>query len=348
MRACPSCGRSIPRNAVYCPYCTRRVRRPLPVYLSWQGLVGGLAAGLILSLLWAAFRVPPSARRVQNVPITQLVEVTRLVLIAPTPTITPLPTLQLGQNAGETRLASADQMIQVFVPAGPLLLGAAENDPDANPREQPQYTAYLSAFWIDQTEVINRHYRQCIAAGVCRSPANCFTEESDLTDEARSQFPVVCVTWQDAQDYCQWAGRRLPTEAEWEKAARGPSGWRYPWGAAAPNCQRANFDQGNGACVPGSAVAGHYSLGASPYGALEMAGNAAEWTADWYDEDYYTYTVEDNPQGRFTDTTRTVRGGSWSSTAAEIRTTARFGLDPDTVSSRLGFRCAQSAAGGKG
>jgi formylglycine-generating enzyme required for sulfatase activity len=350
MRTCPGCREAIPREAAFCPYCTWPIPQDMPNRILILGVVIGAIVGVILVLVGSALLSYRPLNWTLDVEVTEVVEVTRLVVLpvspTPLPTATSLPVPRLGENAGATRLASADGMTQLFVPAGPFLLGAAENDALAKQREQPQYIAFLSAYWIDQLEVTNRQFRQCVEANGCPIPAGCPLEAVDYADPARANFPIVCVSWAEAEAYCQWAGRRLPTEAEWEKAARGPDGWRYPWGVAEPDCQRANYDPGGGACTPQTAVAGLYGRGVSPYGVLDMAGNAAEWTADWFDENQYALALFNNPQGPETGQFKVVRGGSWSSTAAEIRTTARFGLTPETAIDQLGFRCAQSAREG--
>jgi formylglycine-generating enzyme required for sulfatase activity len=179
-----------------------------------------------------------------------------------------------------------DGMVMVYVPEGEFLMGSPSGQ--GNDDEHPQHTVYLDAFWIDQTEVTNAQYRKCLEAGVCRKPV-CW----DNSDYNAPDQPVVCVSWGDARTYCEWAGVRLPSEAEWEKAARGTDGRVYPWGNEAPICERANY----AVCVGKAASAGSYPAGVSPYGALDMAGNVWEWVADWYAGNYYSRSPARNPQG---------------------------------------------------
>jgi iron(II)-dependent oxidoreductase len=192
----------------------------------------------------------------------------------------------------------------VCVPAGEFLMGSTNDDPGAHVDEEPRHTVYLDAFWIDKTEVTNAQYRQCVEAGACWELI-CW-DDPDLN--APDQ-PAVCVTWEDAGDYAAWVGGRLPTEAEWEKACRGTDRRFYPWGNSLPNCDRAN----HGDCVGHSVAVGSYLGGASPYGVLNMAGNAAEWVADGYLRDYYSQSPARNPRGPESEQiARVWRGGHFS------------------------------------
>ena len=230
--------------------------------------------------------------------------------------------------------------------------------------EEPIHTVYLDAYWIDQTEVTNAQYQQCMEAGVCTGEpygfpfqrGDCPAGLDDPGCEAETYFgspeyasyPVVDVTWFDAVTYCEWAGKRLPTEAEWEKAARGTQALNFPWGDAFLE-KRANFcslncfspqaneayDDGYGNFSP----VGTYPDGASPYGVLDMAGNAVEWTADWYSMGYYEHSPYKNPVGPEDGDARVLRGGSAFSIPSDVRITRRVKMAPETQSA--GFRCVQ-------
>jgi eukaryotic-like serine/threonine-protein kinase len=245
-------------------------------------------------------------------------------------------------EAGATQVADADDMFMVYVPAGDFLMGAADDDPLAGDDERPQRTVTLDAFWIDQTEVTNAMYQQCEATGVCQAPiaVDSATRPDYYEDPDFANFPVTHVAWEDAQAYCGWAGRRMPTEAEWEKAARGTDGRLYPWGNEAPDNTRLNFDRFDG----DTSAVGSYAAGASPYGALDMAGNLYEWVADFYSETYYSEAPDTNPTGPEaatdpTDPKWSVRGGYWGSPGQYVRVSERDG-QPVNRPNWLGIRCA--------
>ncbi len=235
----------------------------------------------------------------------------------------------------QSRVSEADGMTEVFVPAGEFLMGTDEKGVQKN---RPAHVVYLSAFWIDQTEVSNAMFALCVEAGKCGPPMmgglNPYYGKSEYAN-----YPVVYVSWEAAKKYCQWAGRRLPSDAEWEKAARGTDGRLYPWGNQPPDMSLANFDNLIGESVP----VDRYPLGASPYGALNMAGNAREWVADWFHEFYYIVSPRENPQGPPSGSTKSLRGGSYLDDANEIRIFNRFFHPPASPGINRGFRCAQNA-----
>jgi len=227
-------------------------------------------------------------------------------------------------------------------------MGSTSADSEAEDDEKPQHTVYLDAFWIDKTEVTNAQYRKCVQAGDCQEPW-CWDDDHFNAPEQ----PVVCVSWHDAQSYCDWAGAWLPTEAEWEKAARGSDGRVYPWGDEF-DCSRGNFDdetEYDDYVVPGgegcdgyvtTAPVGSFPAGASPYGVLDMAGNVWEWVADWYGSDYYARSPSRNPQGPDSGDYKGLRGGTWFDYPERARCANRFGYNPDSGSNVNGFRCGMS------
>jgi formylglycine-generating enzyme required for sulfatase activity len=235
-------------------------------------------------------------------------------LSGPTPTqdlsITPTlgPTSQAPPTdaaLGDTWVRPIDQMVVIYVPGGTFPMGSEKSDRNAQSNEFPQHTIALDSFWLDQIEVSAGQFRQCIDAGACRVPL-CDWGNPTNDDNPQDSQPVVCVNWHGAQAYCEWVGARLPTEAEWEYAARGSQGHIYPWGNDAPSCDRANY----GDCVGGTTVTGSYPSGATWCGALDMAGNVWEWVADWYDENYYAESPFQNPGGPATGSRKILRGGS--------------------------------------
>ncbi len=226
-------------------------------------------------------------------------------------------------------------MVLLYVPAGEFRMGSAGTEQDAQLDEQPQHAVYLDAFWIDRTEVTNAMYAKCIQAGACQPPWQ--SSSSQFGNPRFANYPVAGMTWLRAKAYCEWAGRRLPTEAEWEKAARGTDGRLYPWGNAVPNSQLLNFD----AALGNTVEVGSYPAGASPYGALDMAGNLWEWVADWYQHDYYAHSPSTNPPGPEPQAYHSCRGGSWNSSAPFVRAAYRGNDDPGKCDGLAGIRCAR-------
>ncbi len=247
---------------------------------------------------------------------------------------------------GSTQISPKDGMVMVYVPAGEFLMGSAytgETQESKTERgrfiienEDPQHTVCLDAYWIDQTEVTQEMYALCVDAGECKQPT-C----ANVGDE----LPVICVAWKDANDYCTWAGRQLPTEAQWEKAARGTDGRIYPWGDSPATCEYAviNDGSGSGFCGEGNTVwpVGSKPKGASPYGAFDMAGNVWEWVVDWYAEDYYQDSPGENPIGPEDGLYRITRGGGeYDYYWYDVRTTTRTHRRMTWRDLNLGFRCA--------
>ena len=256
----------------------------------------------------------------------------------PTSTLVPPPCTEIGQSW----TSPLDGMTLVCVPAGDFLMGSTDADGNAYGDEMPQHTVYLDAYWIDQTEVTNARYARCVAAGACQAPESTQsrTRYSYYGNLQYADYPVIEVSWDDAVDYCAWAGRQLPSEAQWEKAARGTDGRIYPWGNQAPNANLLNYFHNLG----DTTAAGSYPDGASPYGALDMAGNVWEWTADWYDSDYYSSrTTWRNPAGPSSGDNRVLRGGSWNFYYSGYVRAADRGRDtPDDRYFYRGFRCRLS------
>lgn len=240
-------------------------------------------------------------------------------------------------GAGDVRISEMDGMEMVFVPAGEFEMGTALSDLRSDADEGPLHTIYLDEYWIDRTEVTNAMYNLCIAAGDCTEPAQSqYYLQSEYADH-----PIIGVSWDQARIYCGWAGRRLPSEAEWEKAARGTDGRLYPWGDSSPAGDLANFNQLVNLTTP----VGTYPKGASPYGALDMAGNAWEWTLDGYDPGFYSISPAQNPLSESPVNRRVLRGGNWDSNAEGIRSANRFWAYPGRNDTD-GFRCAQTDKNG--
>ena len=251
---------------------------------------------------------------------------------APPPEATTPPEPPAPPEGESPRVRPADGMTVVHVPDGEFLMGL-----DASPYsfERPEHIVYLDAYWIDQTEVTNAQYRACVEAETCTAPNS--WNDANLSGDDQPAF----ASWDDAQAYCEWVGARLPTEAEWEKAARGTDGRLYPWGGEEFDPSRANIQGPEDGYEP-TAPVGSFPTGASPYGALDMSGNAAEWASDWFMVEYYTQSPAQNPTGPPSGDydQRVIRGGSWHSGRDTARCIWRKGTP--LTSSEFGFRCVSN------
>lgn len=231
-----------------------------------------------------------------------------------------------------------DGMTLLYVHAGEFTMGSDDGKED----ERPAHIVYLDAFWIDQHEVTNAQYIQCVDTETCppRTTDNwsSYTRDSYYRNSEFDDFPVVFVSRYEAEAYCQWADRRLPTEAEWEKAARGTDGRAYPWGNNPPNDSLLNYNN----AVGDTTAVGQYLEGASPYGAFDMAGNVWEWVADGYDSKFYSNSPYANPMSPPSDVYNVLRGGSWVDTR-DVLTTVRLSDLLGRGNYYTGFRCAMDA-----
>jgi len=236
------------------------------------------------------------------------------------------------------QITGKDGAPMVLIPAGEFIIGSRDDDKSADNDERPAHSVYLDGFYIDQYEVTTSRYAEFFQE--TNRPAPAFWSEQVLKQHGRK--PVVGVHWNDAAAYCSWAGKRLPTEAEWEKAARGTDQRLYPWGNTVPNQQLANYNRGfefkNYEVLTD---VGSFEGGKSPYGAYDMAGNVWEWTADWYDESYYRTSPERNPKGPSSGEYRVFRGGSWGIASGNVRSADRDRNTPTIRSVNIGFRCAR-------
>jgi len=291
----------------------------------WQYMAGGAGLiGLLVVILWVSgvFK-PPAIVVPTKTPTNMMVSVTQEILHTVTP-IPPTPTKEL--RIGSTQLSPKDGMVIIYVPAGEFTMGSTEG----NSNEQPVHQVFLDAYWIDRTEVTNAMYKKCVEGGICTLPNSTIRYDDSMFVD----HPVTYVDWNQADAYCAWAGRGLPTEAQWEKAARGTDERNYPWGNQNPTCWAANFY----GCIENTSPVGYFGGGKSPYGAYDMTGNVWEWVADWYGS--YAAAVVTNPLGSSTGENRVLRGGSWYNNEYDIRTTYRLWNSPSFRNSLIGFRCA--------
>jgi formylglycine-generating enzyme required for sulfatase activity len=240
-------------------------------------------------------------------------------------TATPIP----------TRVREKDNAEMVYVPVGDFTMG---NDQGYNGKifadQRPEHPVDLDAFWIDKFEITNAKYQDCVAARECKAP--------DLGEDAsrfnQDEQPVVRVSWFDAAAYCNWVGARLPTEAEWEKAARGTDKWLFPWGNEF-DASKLNFKGQSDAPKP----VGSFRDSASPYGALDMSGNVWEWTSSMYKNYPYKYQDGREDMSDEESATRVVRGGAWDEGDDQATTTWRSHFTQGSRFYNTGFRCASSA-----
>jgi formylglycine-generating enzyme required for sulfatase activity len=366
----PEAGNEI---ETYDPAATPRpapgVRVPWWAWLAGGGLIGLVAlivvvAGLVSSgregegMLAFLAMDTPTVTQVQLVPTEKQIptlEDTKIPALTHTPTLTLAPTVTFTATItstpdytstpepGATMISPRDGMVLVYIPAGEFLMGSTNEEiydiytkcswcsENWYVSESPQHTVYLDMYWIDRTEVTNGMYRVCVDDGECDIPGGSYYEETDNDDH-----PVEYVSWYDAQTYCEWAGRRLPTEAEWEKAARGTDGRTFPWGEEI-DCEHAQYKGCGGRTIP----VGSLPAGASPYGVLDMAGNVWEWVADWYASGYYDVSPYNDPQGPSSGLYRVLRGGSWyyNEYFWDLRSAYRYRNEPDLTDEYGGFRC---------
>ena len=328
-----------------------------------------------LSLLMAVLTLAATGctSRVESTPEQMRAEGTVTVDVSeePTESAEPVPIeepMPESPSLGDTWTRSADGMVMVYVPPGEFEMGSDDDAVDYAQElcneeygdctagwfkdEQPAHTVSLDGFWMDRTEVSNAQYRLCVEAGACEAPGEASSRTRDVYygDSAYDDYPVIYVGWHQAAAYCEWAGGRLPTEAEWEYAARGPEGRAFPWGETFDgarlnycdvNCELdwkdAEVDDGYADTAP----VGSYPAGASWCGAQDLAGNVWEWVADWYEE--YSSERQVNPTGPSSGRLRGQRGGSWNNESVDTRGAYRSRNSPDGQSYNAGFRCARDS-----
>ena len=326
-----------------------------------------LAPGLTLSPLPAGQTVIPTRSPTVTPAIAPIVP--PAVSPAVSPAVPPL-----SATLGDAWSRPADGVMMVYVPGGAFEMGSddaalerarrmcIEYSTDAATAratcsrrafedEHPAHRVSITGFWLDRTEVTNASYRRCVAAGACTPPVErgSYTHASYYDDPLYDGYPVIWVTWQQAAGYCAWAGGRLPTEAEWEYAARGSQGRLFPWGDAFDGtrlnycdarCTAGPNDRRSDDGYEDTAPAGHYPDGASWCGALDTAGNVREWVADWYGK--YPAARQTYPTGPPSGESRIPRGGSWLDLPDDIRSANRGANAPDYTRHKVGFRCAEN------
>ncbi len=319
--------------------------RPPAVITGYALPIIGVVVIIILGLLAA----PSLRNRFSPAPVTEEISpgtATEPIDSTVTPSSASLPTDAEITNTGDVPM--------VFVPAGKFTMGSDADDALAECQkyrsdcdrswyedEEPPHIVSLDAFHIDSYEVTNALYAACVNAGGCQMPTETgsATRSSYYGNPEFDNFPVIYVNWNMANTYCEWRGARLPTEAEWEKAARGTEGHTYPWGEELDGTY-ANYNNDIG----DTTAVGNYETGKSPYGVYDMAGNVWEWVADRYLDTYYRNLPSSisNPLGPDSGRARVLRGGSWYDPADLIRTSVRL-AEPNPVDNNFGIRCAMDA-----
>ena len=343
---------------------TRQLGNPPPPRLSprtrrqiEQRTIIALVALLGLILLMGAILTLPGLRGEDDLAEAQATAtlesaiVAALTSIAPTPSPLPAPTLPPTPSPEPLITDTGARM--VFMPGGLFRMGTDEGETD----ERPSHLVRIDPFFIDETEVTNGQYAQCVATGICPSPirSSATYHPAYYGDPAYDDYPVIFVSWYNAETFCDWRGGRLPSEAEWEMAA----GFdpvqsitlRYPWGDAFDGnkvnycdagCTRDGRDSSVNDGHRDTAPVGSYADGRSSIGAYDMAGNVMEWVNDWYAPRYYESSTDTNPLGPPEGEFKAIRGGSWLSSAAELSIVTRSSFDPSVARANLGFRCAMT------
>ncbi len=230
-----------------------------------------------------------------------------------------------------------DKAEMVFIPAGSFIMGS--DDVNAQLASKPAHKVTLKGYWIDRFEVTNAMYRACVESRYCEEPRSksSASHEDYFTNEAYNDYPVIHVDWNQAKAYCSWAGKRLPTEAEWEKAARGSESYDYPWGNVLPKVLPMQINLfGTGDTAPVDS----FPEGASPYGVYNMGGNVWEWTADQFDQYYYGKSPSEDPKSVTGGVDYVIRGYSWAYPFSDYHITVRGSVYVLNHTYDLGFRCA--------
>ena len=278
----------------------------------------------------------------QNPTVVPTLTIVPTPITNPTPVITPTaiasmtpsPTPSSTNITTSIPTANIPYIDMVTIPEGNFIMGADTSDPNATTAEKPQHTVYLDSYQIGKYEVTQAQYKIFID-DTGRAPPT-----GDWDPIIKANKPVTYVNWEDATAFCSWAGGRLPTEAEWEKASRGTDGRKYPWGNYAPSCNLLNFSN----CVGTTTVVGSYPNGASPYGVMDMAGNVQEWCSDWWSDTYYSSSPSSNPTGPASPGggyNRVTRSSYFDWGAVSVTCSSRGGLNLGVRHKNFGFRIAK-------
>lgn len=255
--------------------------------------------------------------------------------------VLPSTTAEVSKTDDQPR--GRDQFVDmVYIHEDRFLMGASDDNTKALDNERPEHIVWLSSYWIDKTEVTNKQFSACVTAGYCTAPRDGSSETrlEYFGNELYNDYPVIHVDWYQASYYCSFVGKRLPTEAEWERAARGTDGLVYPWGNTILDPVPANIDQfQKGDTMP----VGSFPEGASPYGVLDMEGNVWEWVQDPYVKEFYQSSPESDPLAVKSTADMVIRGMSWAYPFSYQGITLRNYTNSLQHTNDLGFRCAMDA-----
>ncbi len=244
-------------------------------------------------------------------------------------------------------LTGKDGAPMALIAEGSFAMGVPKAARDGGMDERPNHDVFVDSFYMDIYEVTNGRYLQFVTDTGHRVPqhptdANRGLWQGNMMPESVTDLPVINVDWFDSAAYCEWAGKRLPTEAEWEKAAKGDNDWRFAWGDMEPTNEHANFNQVAWRGEATLVQVGMYEKGKSPYGIYDVAGNVWEWVSDWYQVDYYSHSPTHNPQGPETGKDKTLRSSGWQGETPQMRVFTRIKSVPTDRNDSTGFRCAQA------
>ena len=316
-------------------------RKNLTFLFAGMTLLGCIFMISGITLIWDAFATPlRPATQIPFVSSPTAITVSLPTKIAQTPTPVPANTA----TATPTELPyvmevnSKDQAEMVLVPSGEFTMGSdSQSDPYFWGAEGPEHLVFLDEYYIYRTEVTTDMYQDCVEAQACPKPAQSISasHEEYFGNSEYADYPVIYVSWVGAVSYCKWVGGDLPTEAQWEKAARGTDARLFPWGDDPSADSTANWN------FTDTLLVGTFPEGISPYGALDMAGNVLEWVLDRFQSGFYSVSPFENPVGPAGGNRRVIRGGAWHhSDISALRTVARASMNENYTGNDIGFRCA--------
>lgn len=361
---CSDCGKPVSGDLQVCPYCEGKVIKPRQK----SNIKFWIGGSITIFLMFFLLVINPGRPTPPKLPIDDTPTITQsststitmtpkpivTFTLSPTNTISPSPSMTFTPTIINKVITNPrDNAIIIKIPASEFVMGS---DPETDPyfwgAEGPSHHVFLDSYWIYKHEVTNKMYAECVAEEQCPKPVydSSETRKEYFGNPDYDDYPVINVTWIGAQSYCVWAGGKLPTEAQWEKAARGDQDQRlFPWGDTPATDTQANFcdkecpidprDKDKYDGYRDTAPIGSYPDGVSFYGLMDTAGNVWEWVYDYFNPGYYQVSPEKNPLGPDSSRHRVIRGGGWNNPSAGVRIVQRTGLNPSLTETTVGFRC---------